>query len=67
MGTSLVRGLSWQPTRRYRDEAVSLLPAAAGWPAAASTRCGGRRISGDRCVRASGRCRRAPARPPGRA
>src|SRR5205814_10651716 len=48
MGTSLVTGLSWQATRCYRDEAVSLLPAMAGSTAAASTRCGGRRVPGDR-------------------
>jgi len=30
MGMSLVRGQSWPPTRCYRDEAVSLLPAAGG-------------------------------------
>src|SRR5262245_4588927 len=70
MGMSLVRGLSWPPTRCYRDEAVSLLPAAAGSPAAASTRCGGRRVytmrrpphSGDRTGRGrvGGRCCRAP-------
>jgi len=67
---SLMRGLSWQPTRCYLDEAVPLLPAAAGSPAAASTRCGGRRVypmrrpphSGDRTGRArvGPRCRRAP-------
>jgi len=75
MGMSLVRGLSWPPTRCYRDEAVSLLPAAAGAPAAASIRCGGRRVpagphrvsAGRRPVPARTRCRRAPGPPSGRA
>jgi len=67
MGTSLMRGLCWQPTRRYRDEVVSLVPAAAGSPAAAPTRRGGRRIPGTGSCGPPAGAGARPGRPAGRA